>query len=215
MGHLRELLNIYHADKIPFVDIYENFFNPIKDSIKTLLEIGIQYGGSLKMWKNYFPKAIIYGIDIADSCKRFEEERIKIFIGDQSNIEFLKTITDAGKSFDIIIDDGSHKRSHQLASFNYLLPFVKSNGFYIIEDIDGTFETKSLDSLISPFDIIADCNRKLQLFNLSALPGDPLHKVRRQTIEESMLIKEVKDLNPNVLVKAIHVFKGIVFFEKL
>jgi hypothetical protein len=50
-----------------------------------VLEIGIYSGGSLLMWKEYFGEnAKIYGVDIHESGRGFEDERTKVFIGDQA-----------------------------------------------------------------------------------------------------------------------------------
>ena len=49
------------------------------------MEIGVYHGNSLKVWKDYFPNAEIYGIDIDPSCKKFEDERTKIIICDQND----------------------------------------------------------------------------------------------------------------------------------
>jgi hypothetical protein len=49
-----------------------------------VLEIGVQNGGSLQMWRRYFgPAAKIFGIDIDPRCKGFEEDGCQIRIGDQ------------------------------------------------------------------------------------------------------------------------------------
>ena len=38
------------------------------------------------------------------------------------------------KSFDIIIDDGSHLLSDIVKSFNFFFQYLNSGGYYIIED---------------------------------------------------------------------------------
>jgi hypothetical protein len=54
-----------------------------------ILEIGVFGGGSLEMWRNYFaPKCHVYGVDIEPACKSYEQERTKIFIGDQADPGF-------------------------------------------------------------------------------------------------------------------------------
>ena len=102
-----------------YADKYDFYFNKIKNDKINVLEIGILIGSSLKMWNRYFSNATINAIDINPNCKNFETDKIKIFIGDQSNVNFLdKNFKD--QEFDIIIDDGSHIPRHQIASFEYL-----------------------------------------------------------------------------------------------
>ena len=68
---------------IPYFDIYERHFSKYRGKDINLLEIGVGYGGSLKMWKNYFSKlnpnakVNIYGIDKKERCKKFEVKKSK------------------------------------------------------------------------------------------------------------------------------------------
>lgn len=142
--HLDELALKYKTDKGSYYHnytlYYDMIFDKIKDQFLKILEIGVNKGSSLKMWKDYFSNSLIYGIDIHPTCKTIEEERIKVFIGDQSNLDFLiKIKNEVNDNFDIIIDDGSHMSIHQIASFKIIFPFVKSGGYYIIEDLHASY----------------------------------------------------------------------------
>ena len=73
-----------------YLEVYERHFEQFRGKELHILEIGVAAGGSLQIWKKYFgDKAYIYGIDTDDYCKNYEEDRIKIFIGDQANKLFL------------------------------------------------------------------------------------------------------------------------------
>lgn len=134
------------------------YHNLLKDSrLKPLifLEIGIgtielmgrivynyKPGASLRMWRDYMPTAQIFGCDIVPSVL-FEEDRIKTFLADQSNQESLYNLyrqiykETADSYIDIIMDDGSHKKDHQVFSFTHLWQFIRpGGGFYIIEDVN-------------------------------------------------------------------------------
>ena len=37
-----------------YLPLYEYLLNPIKDSAKSVLEVGVSKGGSIKLWKDYF-----------------------------------------------------------------------------------------------------------------------------------------------------------------
>jgi cephalosporin hydroxylase len=87
------------------------------------------------MWKDYFPGAEIYGIDTKPECKDHEAERIKIFIGNQSDKKFLKSLAPQLESLNVVIDDGSHIPNDQIASFEVLFPILLSGGYYVIEDL--------------------------------------------------------------------------------
>jgi hypothetical protein len=73
-----------------------------------ILEIGVQKGGSLVAWKEYFPNASIYGIDIEDQIlDEYRRDDFNYLIADIKSDEAKEWLKN--KTFDIIIDDGSHK----------------------------------------------------------------------------------------------------------
>lgn len=99
------------------------------------LELGVQNGNSLRMWKEYFPHARIYGVDFVASCKQHEEERIEILIASQDDAIQLGALADRAGGFDIVLDDASHINHLTHASFRCLFPRLNPVGFYIIEDL--------------------------------------------------------------------------------
>lgn len=160
MNTLTDLAKFYGTDKGAtsgrgckaknYTQHYEQFFQNIKDRIIKLLEIGVAEGRSLRMWQSYFSNGLIYGIDIKKECKKYEKGVIKIFIGSQNNINFLKEVGDSGGLFDIIVDDGSHKYNDIRTSFLTLFPYLKADGYYCIEDLHAlsSGEFQSLVALV-------------------------------------------------------------------
>ncbi len=120
-----------------FIQLYEKYFFSLKNSKINILEIGIENGDSLRIWREYFPNANICGVDIIK--KNFQINNVDIQQGDQSNHNFLKSLIDNYKKFDIIIDDGSHKAKHIIASFNFLFPYLNNDGIYVIEDLQTSY----------------------------------------------------------------------------
>jgi hypothetical protein len=105
-------------------------FRDIRLNVRRVLEIGIQTDRSMRMWEEFFPNAMIFGLDIDPQCKQFEGSRRRVFIGDQSDETLLRSVVDeAGGSLDIIIDDGSHHVEHQLKTFNVLFPVFRRTVF--------------------------------------------------------------------------------------
>ena len=88
---IRSLREIFDNSKISihkwenYFEIYESYFKKFQRKNIRLLEIGVQYGGSLKMWNEYFPNAKIFGIDINPDCKNLEDDNIDIQIGSQND----------------------------------------------------------------------------------------------------------------------------------
>ncbi len=137
---LEELRIKYRPTKAEhnYLPYYWMHFRDIRFEVRKVLEIGVQTDRSIRMWEEFFPNATIYGLDIDPACERLAGGRCEIFIGDQSDPAFLKQVVDrAGGYFDIIIDDGSHRVEHQLASFNYLFPKLSDHGIYAVEDTGG------------------------------------------------------------------------------
>jgi len=130
-GTLRKLENYFSE--------YDFHFRDFQDKKVKLLEIGVQGGGSLAMWKKYFPNALIVGIDIDISCKSFERDGIKVYIGDQEDKQFLLDVSEKEGPFDIIIDDGGHTMKQQISTFNTLFPKLNYGGVYVIEDLHTSY----------------------------------------------------------------------------
>lgn len=90
------------------------------------------------MWRDYFPYAQIYSIDIHDKSAH-EGKRIRILQGSQVDEEFLNTLLAETGPLDIIIDDGSHINEHVIRSFELLFPHLKSGGTYVAEDTQTSY----------------------------------------------------------------------------
>jgi len=140
---LTKLADKYGTDKGSswhyYTQAYEYFFYPIKYEARKICEIGVAKGASLKMFRDYFPNAVVYGIDINDSSE-LNSDTIKTFIADQANRKQLKDFIDTyGGDFDIILDDGGHSMEQQQVSFGYLFRHLKPGGYYIIEDAHTSF----------------------------------------------------------------------------
>ncbi|MBY0537557.1 MAG: class I SAM-dependent methyltransferase [Chitinophagaceae bacterium] len=123
-----------------YFEIYERHFAKYRNKPITILEIGVFQGGSLQMWKSYFGhSAQIFGVDIEPRCKEFEEDNIQIFIGSQSDPQFLESLKTKIPKVDILIDDGGHTMLQQITTFNHLFEHIKDDGVYLIEDLHTSY----------------------------------------------------------------------------
>ncbi|HVS93716.1 MAG TPA: class I SAM-dependent methyltransferase [Mucilaginibacter sp.] len=126
-----------------YFDVYERHFSKYRGKEIVLLEIGTLHGGSLQMWKDYFgDKAKIYGIDVNPNCKAIEEKNVNIFIGSQTDRQFLRKVKSEIPPIDILIDDGGHTMLQQIISFEELFGHVKENGVYLCEDVHSSYWLK-------------------------------------------------------------------------
>lgn len=138
------LMNRHGTDKLflhHYEAEYQRHFEPLRDREFNLLEIGIggyerkdRGGESLRVWRDYFPKAKILGIDIHE--KELDlGDRVTTRICDQGDATALTELNEQYGQFDVIIDDGSHQQSHVLTSFVTLFPLLSPGGIYVIEDM--------------------------------------------------------------------------------
>ena len=123
-----------------YFNIYNCYFSRFRNTSVNVLEIGVSHGGSLQMWKDYFgSKCQIFGIDRNSKCKQLEENRVQIFIGNQTNESFLEEVIQQIPHIDILIDDGGHRMEQQIVTFKKLFPHIDKNGVYLCEDIHTSY----------------------------------------------------------------------------
>jgi hypothetical protein len=117
-----------------YTQYYEMFFWHRRMGVN-LLEIGIDKGDSLRMWKRYFNRGEIHGIDIRGDYEYLHELGIKTHIVDHSKKGDLIIFGEQYPNFfDIIIEDGSHQSEDSILTFETLFPYLKPGGFYCYED---------------------------------------------------------------------------------
>ena len=118
-----------------YFDIYERHFARFRGQSPTVLEVGVFGGGSLAMWKEYFgPGATILGVDIDPDCAQHAADGIEIFIGSQDDPALMNRILEAHPRIDIVLDDGSHRMPHMIATFDLLYQRMHPRGVYLVED---------------------------------------------------------------------------------
>jgi len=140
---------------------YTQEFSKKQKSKLNILEIGIQYGYSLQLWRDFFINSKVQGIEFN---KSHVYNNLNVKFGDAYHQETLDLYED--NYFDYIIDDGPHSLSSQLYAAEKWVSKIKKGGKLIIEDIDnlGFAETiiNSIDKTkydVKLFDMIASKNR--------------------------------------------------------
>jgi SAM-dependent methyltransferase len=140
MLDLAHIAGKYDTDKAVhthYLRNYEHYFGELRDKEVRLLELGIKSGGSLLLWRDYFARGEIVGLDIEPVELADPTGRIHTYQGAQQDTAVLDRIAraHAPDGFDIIIDDCSHIGVLTRASFWHLFDHhLKSGGVYVIED---------------------------------------------------------------------------------
>jgi len=120
-----------------YFDAYHRHFAAYRGAAPTVIEIGVQKGGSLAMWRNYFgPEARIVGLDVDPACVERAPAGTEVLIGDQADKAFLADVVARVGAPDIVIDDGGHTARQLINSFEVLYPAMKTPGVYFVEDTE-------------------------------------------------------------------------------
>lgn len=136
-----------------YLAFYSLIFSPWRFKHINILEIGVQFGNSIRTWREYFVHAHIIGFDLVDNGVKFDvPDGIDIGILDAYKTESLDQIE--GK-LDIIIDDGSHQVQHQKFVVEHYLSLLTDEGVLIVEDVLSPLTIKLLaESLPNNFNYV-------------------------------------------------------------
>ncbi|WP_256749444.1 glycosyltransferase [Mesorhizobium sp. Mes31] len=169
---LRDLYNA-HGGKVSdkwsiYLDTYDRIFSGYRNKPVRILEIGVQNGGSLEIWRQYFANAeLVLGCDINMACGNlvFDDEKIAVVVGDANTDETERNILARSEKFDIIIDDGSHLSSDIIRSFARYFPHLSEGGVYIAEDLHCSYWGEFEGGLYDPLSSMSFFKRLLDVVN--------------------------------------------------
>lgn len=143
----------YNTDKSPFSQNspcsahrkgYTAFYNTLFAGIRhreiNLCEIGIEQGGSLQTFSEYFEFAKIYGLELTDEkiehCRNLMLPRTSFIKTDVSDKNYInQSLNETGVMFDVIIDDSTHENRHQMNIIEVSSKYLKPGGILIVEDL--------------------------------------------------------------------------------
>jgi hypothetical protein len=146
---LVELIDNLKTDKNTthsYLCLYEKLLVNKKYTAKNILEIGIgdfdeKNGGSIKLWRDYFTNATIYGLDILPINRVMDEllndDRIILYTStDAYNYDFFVThFLDKNIQCDFMLDDGPHNLESMKQFIKLYSQIMTNDGILIIEDV--------------------------------------------------------------------------------
>lgn len=185
-----------------YFEHYQELLGPLRDRPIRLLEIGVYRGASLELWRKYLhPATVIVGIDIDDSCRRFDRpaEGVHVRIGSQADPAFLDQVSREFGPFDVILDDGSHIVSHMIASLGHLfLPALADDGLYIAEDTHTNFWPEYRDRPYSFVDLCKDLADTMHT-HYALQPGEWSYRVgsagRRSSLTVPRIAAHIREIS--------------------
>ena len=182
-----------------YFEIYNKHFERYIGKDVTIMEIGVNKGGSLQIWKKIFgPNSKIIGVDINPECRQMEDDQISIYIGDQEDREFWRKVKEEIPKLDILIDDGGHYMRQQIVTFEEMFSHVKDDGVYMCEDTATSYNKKKYNSGHKNPDTFIEYSKNFI---------DYIHAWYSQ--EESLQVNEyTKTMN------SLHYYYGVLAIEK-
>jgi hypothetical protein len=194
--------------------VYRDVFGSLTTRPMRILEIGVLNGAGLHLWRKYFshPDTVVVGIDIQPQCVRFDSpnEGIRVRIGSQADPRFLRELIEEFGPFDLIIDDGSHRSSHMIASFNCLFAGgLKESGIYFVEDLHANYWPAWRDTRLSFLDV---CKELVEHMHAHYRQGSPEMFMVAKASHQSMAAFEVPVIT--TMIREIRFFDSIVAIYK-
>jgi hypothetical protein len=139
-----------------YLGVYDKLFKPFQDKPIHLLEVGYLFGGSCKLWEDYFTQARITAVEKGNDPVLLPGLKRTTIVETDMNLvssDFLLTFKNG--PIDIAIDDGSHKLIDQLHFIEAVYPVLNPGGILIIEDVqDINTQYKSFEELGIPFEVV-------------------------------------------------------------
>jgi hypothetical protein len=143
---LERLIDNSRSDKNTihsYLPLYEKLLTSKKETAKRVLEVGIWRGGSIKLWKDFFTNAVVYGVDIIDINTVWSEIKNNrgIVLHTSTNAydsDFVTTnFLNQNIKFDFLLDDGPHTLESMKQFIRLYSQLMADDGILIIEDVQA------------------------------------------------------------------------------
>ena len=221
MERLQEIDWMFNTDKASlchdYMGKYERYLPFERNTEICILEIGVLDGESLRMWRYWFPNAVLIGLDSNPKCNQYCDawNETYIYISDQTNAGMLEQI--AGDwELNLIIDDGSHINEHQIKTFEALFPLMAAGGMYVIEDTHTSYWSEYGGGVGKPGtcveyfkDLIDEVNFYGKLLTIPEARGNTHYR------RDDWMLKEFADKNwisKDIL--SINFMNSLIFIQK-
>jgi len=206
-----------------YLDVYDRTFAELRNKPISMLEIGIQNGGSLEVWAKYFRRAeTIIGCDIDPRCTelKYDDDRINVIVADANSPEAFEAITARSRSFDIIIDDGSHTSTDIVATFGRYFDLIKPGGIFIAEDLHCSYWPEYEGGILAPRSSMAFFKLLIDVVNCDHwAPANPMAQgAEKITIEQLfapfLAASEIPRSVLAGLVRSVEVFDSMAIIRR-
>lgn len=137
----------------PYTPVYNMLFAQHKNKLIKFCEIGVAGGASVALWNVFFKNALFYFFDrdqnFLDHAKQYVNPNSNFFeLVDVRDVSGMIQKFSAINDLDILLDDSSHNIDDQRNIIHAVLPYIKSGGMIIIEDIDRSVSNEEYYAII-------------------------------------------------------------------
>ena len=185
-----------------YFDCYDTHFHRFRDQEHiVIVEVGVQSGGSIEMWRQYFgpDKVRYYGVDINPATKKFEKDGVRIFIGDQASRTFWNDFKEqVPDMIDIFMDDGGHQMQQQIVTLEEMFWRVKDGGVYMCEDLHTSYWADFQGGYLKKTSMIERCKSLIDRLNAR-------HSKDKKLFAEDEWTRAIR---------GIHFYDSLVFIDK-
>lgn len=139
---------LYNTDKFSshsYDKFYDELFSGRENDELNILEIGVNEGGSVRLWHDYLTRSRVTGIDICCNWSlpdKADYPRLDLHRDDAYDDRFARELSlrkhleyENWRGFDAIVEDGSHLLEHQIYTLEHFPALLESGGILIIEDV--------------------------------------------------------------------------------
>ena len=131
-----------------YLDLYQELLYSKKETAKNVLEVGIgdfnyKNGGSIKLWRDFFTNATVYGLDVLSIDRVIDELkndlRVVLYMSTDAYDEniFKNIFLNKNIKFDFMLDDGPHSLESMKQFIKLYSQIMTDDGILIIEDIQS------------------------------------------------------------------------------
>ncbi len=198
-----------------YLPVYQRYFADITAPEPVILEMGVHRGDSLEMLAEYFPAALVLGVDAEVPQRAWSTPRIKAYQGLQDDLKLYARIMaeNAIDFFDLIIDDCAHIGSTAAASFRILFPKLKPGGLYIIEDWGAGYWPKWPEGALFDADVHFRHEGGVFPSHWHGLPGFLKQLVDEVAMPDITSRRGTGQELPSLL-EFMHIYQGIAILRK-
>lgn len=153
-----------------YLPLYQQLLFRKKDTAKNVLEIGINMGGSIKMWNDFFTNAKIYGLDIIPIEYLWDGIKNDNIILYNSNAYdetfFNENFLNKNIKFDVMLDDGPHTLISMIKFIQLYSKVMEDDGILIIEDVQSWDWIEILQAVVPD-----DLKKFVKIYDLREIKG--------------------------------------------